>query len=97
MPILIYDDTSKMIAAVHAGWKGAYKGIVNRVIRFMLKKGCDRKNIHAAIGPCITQKNYNVKKDFLKNLLRGTKKTLHSSKKEKYNLLRFTWICEIST
>ena len=60
VPILIYDNNSKIIAAIHAGWKGAYKGIVDRVIKFMVKKGCDRKNIHAAIGPCISQKNYNV-------------------------------------
>ena len=58
VPILIYDDIAKMIAAIHAGWKGAYKGIINKVINFMLKKGCDKKNIHAVIGPCITQKSY---------------------------------------
>lgn len=27
-----------MIAAIHAGWKGAYKGIVKKVINHMLKK-----------------------------------------------------------
>ena len=73
VPILIYDN-KKIIAAIHAGWKGAYKGIINKVIKFMIKKGCKRKNIYAAIGPCISQKNYNVKEDFLKNLLKKTKK-----------------------
>ncbi len=73
-PILIYDNISKMIAAIHAGWKGAYKGIVSKVINFMIKKGCKRKNIYAAIGPCITQKNYNVKEDFLKRFLKKNKK-----------------------
>ena len=34
-----------MIAAIHAGWKGAFKGIIQKVINFMLKKGCKRKNI----------------------------------------------------
>ena len=38
VPILIYDNKAKMIAAIHAGWKGAYKGIVGKVIRFMKKK-----------------------------------------------------------
>ena len=42
-PILIYDKQNKMIAAVHAGWKGAYKGIISRVINFMIKKGCKKK------------------------------------------------------
>ena len=74
VPILIYDDKSKIIAAIHAGWKGAYKGIVEKVIRFMEKKGCDRKNIHAAIGPCISHKNYNVKEDFLRKFIKKNKK-----------------------
>ncbi len=73
-PILIYDNHSKMIAAIHAGWKGAYKGIINKVIKFMLKKGCNTKNIHAAIGPCISQKNYNVKEDFLRKFIKKDKK-----------------------
>ena len=83
VPILIYDDISKMIAAIHAGWKGAYKNIVNKVIKFMVKKGCDRKNIHAAIGPCITQKDYNVKEDFLKKFIKKNKKNSIFFKKRK--------------
>ena len=45
-----------MIAAIHAGWKGAFKGIINKVINFMIKKGCKRKDIIVAIGPCIKSK-----------------------------------------
>ena len=43
VPILIYDDQREMIAAIHAGWRGAYKGIVQKVIQFMLKKGANQK------------------------------------------------------
>ena len=88
VPILIYDDTSKIIAAIHAGWKGAYKGIIDNVIRFMIKKGSKIKNIHAAIGPSISQKNYNVKKDFLKRFLKKNKKNKVFFKKRK-NLIYF--------
>ena len=35
----------------------------------MEKKGCHRKNIHAAIGPCISQKNYNLAIDELNYLI----------------------------
>ena len=38
VPILIYENSRKMIAAIHAGWKGAYKGIVRKVIKFMISK-----------------------------------------------------------
>ena len=70
VPILIYDNSSKFIAAIHAGWKGAYKNIISKVINFMVKKGCKRKNICAAIGPCISQKNYEVKNDFYSKFIK---------------------------
>ncbi len=75
-PILIYDNISKIAAAIHAGWKGAYKDIVSKVIKFMLKKGCKPRNMHAVIGPCITKKNYNVREDFLRKFLKKTKKNI---------------------
>ena len=73
VPILLYDKKNKMIAAIHAGWKGAYKGITQKVIKFMIKKGCTTKNITAAIGPCITFKNYEIKQDFIKKFIKKNK------------------------
>ena len=75
-PILIYDNISKIAAAIHAGWKGAYKDIISKVIKFLLKKGCKPKNMHAVIGPCITKKNYNVRENFLRKFLKKTKKNI---------------------
>ena len=69
-PILIFDQKRKMIAAIHAGWKGAYKGIVPKVLKFMIQKGCSAHNITAAIGPCISLKSYEVKQDFIKRFLK---------------------------
>ena len=69
-PILIFDQKRKMIAAVHSGWKGAYKGIVPKVLKFMVQKGCSVHNITAAIGPCISLKSYEVKQDFIKRFLK---------------------------
>ena len=63
-----------MIAAIHAGWKGAYKGIISKVINFMIKKGCEKKNMIAVIGPCITQKSYNVREDFKRKFLKKNKR-----------------------
>mgnify|MGYP001173676606 CR=1 FL=1 len=68
-PILMFDQKNKIIAAIHAGWKGAYKGIVIKVIKFMKKKGSSTKNITAVIGPCISLKSYEVKQDFIKRFI----------------------------
>ncbi len=69
-PILMFDNKKKIIAAVHAGWRGAYKEIVKKVVKFMIKKGSSTKDITAAIGPCISLKNYEVKQDFIKKFIK---------------------------
>ena len=72
-PILIYDNKINMIAAIHAGWKGAFKGIIDKVINFMVKKGCKLKNITAVIGPSISVKNYEVREDFRQKFIKKDK------------------------
>ena len=47
----------------------------------MIKKGCTTKNITAAIGPCISVKNYEVKKDFIKKLIKKDEKNKQFFKK----------------
>jgi YfiH family protein len=69
-PILVFDKKNKTIAAIHAGWKGAYKEIVKKVIKFMIKKGSSTKDITAVIGPCISLKNYEIKQDFIKKFIK---------------------------
>ena len=74
VPILICDNKKRMIAAIHAGWKGSYKGIISKVISCMIKKGCKLKNITAAIGPSISVKNYEVQEGFKKKFIKKDKK-----------------------
>jgi len=88
VPILLYDNQRNMIAAIHAGWKGALKGIIKKVINFMLTKGCSRNSIIAAIGPCIRQISYEVKEDFMKKFIKKNKKNKFFFKKKK-NLIYF--------
>jgi len=82
-PILMFDKKNKTVAAIHAGWKGAYKGIIKRVVRFMIKKGSSAKNITAVIGPCISIQNYEVKQDFIKKFIKKDPKTKVFFKKVK--------------
>ena len=77
VPILVYDKKLKIISAIHAGWKGAYKGIVTKVIKFFLKKGSNVKNLYAVVGPCITGKNYEVKKKFKQRFVKKDKKSIN--------------------
>ena len=49
----------------------------------MIRQGCKRKNIYAAIGPSISQKDYNVKEDFFRRFLKKDKKNKIFFKKRK--------------
>ena len=83
VPILLYDAKKNIIAAIHAGWKGAFKEIIKKVISFMLSKGCENNSITAAIGPCIRQKSYNVGYDLRKKFIKKDKKNKIFFKKKK--------------
>ena len=86
VPILICDHKKRMIAAIHAGWKGAYKNIIEKVIKFMIKKGCNSKNIIASIGPAISVKNYEVQEDFKKKFIKKNNRNFKYFKKNKGKL-----------
>ena len=74
LPVLLFEDKKNIIAAIHVGWKGAFKEIIKKVINFMLRKGCKKNRIIAAIGPGIGQDSYNVKDDFRKKFIKKDKK-----------------------
>ncbi len=81
VPVLIYDSKKKIIAAIHAGWKGAYKNIVGKVLKFMIKMGSKPQNIMASIGPSISVKNYEVQDDFKKKFMKKNKKNIRYFRK----------------
>jgi YfiH family protein len=64
-PILFADSEARVVAAAHAGWKGALGGVVAATVDAMVAKGARRERIVAAIGPCIGQASYEVGEDFM--------------------------------
>jgi polyphenol oxidase len=68
-PVLFADPEAKIVAAAHAGWRGAVAGIVESTIVEMERLGAKRERIHAALGPCINQPAYEVGPDFETELL----------------------------
>ena len=60
-PIFIYDKKSKVIAAVHSGWRGTEQRILNKTLENLKKNfSSDPENLFAYIGPSISQANYEV-------------------------------------
>jgi polyphenol oxidase len=64
-PILFADATARVVGVAHAGWRGAFMGVIEATIAAMEKIGADRANIAAAAGPMIRQANYEVGPEFV--------------------------------
>lgn len=57
IPVLLYDPRRRMVAAVHAGWRGTVGRIVEKTIAAMGSAGED---LHAIIGPGISLQSFEV-------------------------------------
>lgn len=64
-PLLFADAEAGIVAAAHAGWKGALGGIAEATIAKMEELGSRRRHIVAAIGPLIRQQSYEVGPEFV--------------------------------
>lgn len=64
-PVLFADSKARIIGAAHAGWKGAFTGVLENTIAAMIKLGAQRENIIAVLGPSIGPKNYEVGPEFV--------------------------------
>lgn len=63
-PVLLADSEAGVVAAAHAGWKGAKGGVLENTVATMVSLGATRANIAAAIGPTIAQPSYEVDSAF---------------------------------
>ncbi len=63
-PVLFADPEAKVVAAAHAGWRGAVQGVLAATVQEMERHGARRDRMIAAIGPTISQEAYEVGPDF---------------------------------
>jgi len=63
-PVLLVDPVNRVIGAAHSGWKGALGGVNEAIISAMCERGAQIEHIHAAIGPAMQRRYYEVKADF---------------------------------
>lgn len=64
-PVLFADTAARVIGAAHAGWKGAFTGVLENTIAAMEGLGARRENIIAVLGPSISPVNYEVGPEFV--------------------------------
>ena len=84
-PIVILGK--KYFGIIHAGWKGAFSGIIENAINLFFKKGEFEKDIFVDVGPHLKKNSFEVKKDFLVNFKKqevNSDKYISSIKKNLY-------------
>ena len=93
VPIILYDTKNEIVACIHAGWKGAFLGVIKNTIS-KIKKISSGNKIFACIGPCIGKKSYEVDINFYKMFIAKSRnnKIYFSNKnrtKKLFNLRKF--------
>lgn len=64
-PVLFADAQAGVIGATHAGWRGAFNGVLEATVTAMENVGGARSRIMAALGPMIRQPSYEVGPEFV--------------------------------
>jgi YfiH family protein len=64
-PLLLADAEAGVIGAAHAGWRGALTGVIEAAVAAMETLGAKRSRIVVALGPTISQPNYEVGPEFI--------------------------------
>ncbi len=82
VPILFYDFIGEIVGCIHAGWKGAFSGIIENTFS-KLRKINPKSQIIASIGPCIGAKSYEVDSRFYKKFVLKSKKNKKYFKNKK--------------
>ena len=93
VPIIIYEVNNEIIGCIHAGWKGAFFGVIKNTIS-KIKKISSNNKIYACVGPCIGKKSYEVDEIFYKMFMTKSKNNkIYFSNKNKtkklFNLRKF--------
>lgn len=71
-PVLFHgskQDGKAVIGVAHAGWAGAFRGVLEQTVQKMKDIGAMPESINAIIGPCINLPSYEVSEDFMKKFL----------------------------
>jgi len=64
LPVFLIDEGARVVAAVHAGWRGTRGRILERVVQELRdRRGSTPRSLLAALGPCVGASCYEVGED----------------------------------
>ena len=93
VPIIFCDIKSQVAGCIHAGWKGAFTGVIENTFKKVKRLNLKNK-IYASVGPCIGNKSYEVNNEFYKKFVsKSWKYKIYFKEKNKtkklFNLRKF--------
>ena len=93
VPIIFCDIKSQVAGCIHAGWKGAFTGVIENTFKKVKRLNLKNK-IYASVGPCIGNKSYEVNNKFYKKFVsKSWKYKIYFKEKNKtkklFNLRKF--------
>ena len=72
VPVLVHDPRRRVVAAIHAGWRGAVAGIVSKTFMLMVTRfRSTRSDLRVSIGPSVGSCCYEVDDPVLDQLRMG--------------------------
>jgi YfiH family protein len=71
-PIVLCDPHNGVIAAVHAGWRGAVGGVIESTVEVMATLGADPGRTAAGVGPCLSQSSFEIGPDVAEAVMNAT-------------------------
>ena len=75
LPLILSNKEGSEISALHVGWRGLYKGIIEKALSFFQ---CDLKEVTAWLAPCISVENYTVGTDVFYSFANADKESISS-------------------
>lgn len=70
-PLFFYDPVRRAAAVCHAGWRGVAAHMAAHAVEALAAMGCNKADILAAIGPCISVKHFEVGEE-VRDVFAGT-------------------------
>ncbi len=68
VPILVGDQRTGAVAAIHAGWRGAVLGVVGEAVEALVQIGSRAADLVAAIGPHISLEAFEIGEEVAREL-----------------------------
>lgn len=87
VPILLWNEQEKIIVALHCGWKGFFRGILESFQKACQTEGVTIGNFSAFLGPHLRVEHFEVAQDFIDQIPNDKKQFLIEHKHQPhYNL-----------